>query len=92
MESAQVYAMADDVEPEQFESALSTARAEGNVSRANVVRRVRAKREEAAVSRGQIEQGGYTALLSKLRRHVGGISWTYPGVMVAQVMVAVLGS
>jgi hypothetical protein len=39
-EQAQVYAMTDHVTDEQFDQGLAEARAEGNVSRANVVRKV----------------------------------------------------
>lgn len=38
---AGIYHMSDNVTPEEFEVALSEARAEGNVSRANVVRKVK---------------------------------------------------
>lgn len=37
---AGIYAMTDGVTPEQFESAIDHAKAEGNLSRANVVRKV----------------------------------------------------
>lgn len=40
-ERVDTYAMSDNVTPEEFEEALSEARAEGNVSRANVVRKVK---------------------------------------------------
>lgn len=39
------YAIADGVSDDQFEDAISEAKAEQNLSRANVVRKVRAKRE-----------------------------------------------
>lgn len=39
-ERADTYAMTDDVSDEQFEQALSEAKEEGNLSRANVVRKV----------------------------------------------------
>lgn len=45
-----IYAMTDDVTDDQFESALSEGKAEGNLARANVVRKVRAAKESAAVS------------------------------------------
>jgi len=38
-----VLAIADNAEPEQFETALTEARTEGNLSRANVVRKVKGK-------------------------------------------------
>jgi hypothetical protein len=40
-ERAGAYAMADGASEEQFEAALAAARAEGNLSRANVVRKIR---------------------------------------------------
>jgi hypothetical protein len=40
-ERAGAYAMADAVSEEEFEAALAAARAEGNLSRANVVRKIR---------------------------------------------------
>ena len=36
-----IYALADDVEPEQFDAAIDAAKAEGNLSRANVARKAR---------------------------------------------------
>lgn len=39
----EVYAMADGASAEEFEDALTEARSEGNLSRANVVRKVKAK-------------------------------------------------
>ena len=39
---AGIYALTDNATPEQFESALNTAKGEGNVSRANVVRKLKA--------------------------------------------------
>ena len=36
-----IYAMVDEAEPEHFEQALTEAKAEGNLSRANVIRKVR---------------------------------------------------
>jgi hypothetical protein len=39
------YALADDITAEMFEAALSDARTDRNMSRANLVRRVRAKRD-----------------------------------------------
>ena len=39
-ERFEIYAMSDDVTPDQFEDALTEARDEGNLSRANVVRKV----------------------------------------------------
>lgn len=38
--SGGIYAMSDDVTPDQFEDALTEARDEGNLSRANIVRKV----------------------------------------------------
>lgn len=39
-----IYGLSDDIAPEQFEEALATARAEDNLSRANVVRKARGQR------------------------------------------------
>lgn len=41
-----MYAMADNVSDDQFEDALAEAREEGNLSRANVARKAKAKAEE----------------------------------------------
>lgn len=38
---AGIYALADSAEPEQFDAALTEAKAEGNLSRANVVRKIK---------------------------------------------------
>ncbi|MFC9768414.1 hypothetical protein [Rhodococcus jostii] len=43
-----IYAMVDGVSAEQFEEALAEARAEGNLSRANVARKCKAKAKSAA--------------------------------------------
>ena len=43
-EGTDTYAMTDGVTDAQFESAISEAKAEGNLSRANVVRKVRIER------------------------------------------------
>ena len=40
-ERRDTYAVADDVTNEQFDAAIDEAKAEGNLSRANVVRKVR---------------------------------------------------
>jgi len=45
---AGIYHLTDDVTDDQFEEAIAAARAEGNLSRANVVRKV--KKEEAPVA------------------------------------------
>jgi hypothetical protein len=47
-ERAHVYAMTDGVSDEQFESALIDARAEGNLSRSNVVRKVKGETKPEA--------------------------------------------
>ncbi len=44
----EMYAMADGVSDEEFERALAEAKAEGNLSRANVVRKLRQRRTAAA--------------------------------------------
>jgi hypothetical protein len=43
---AETYAMTDDVSPEEFEEALGEAKAEANLTRKNVVRKVREVKEE----------------------------------------------
>jgi hypothetical protein len=59
-----IYALADNGTPEEFEVALEEAKAEGNPSRANVVRKLKAKNElvvtrdmRAEVIRNLAEQG-----------------------------------
>jgi hypothetical protein len=44
-----IYALADNGSPQEFDRAVSDARAEGNVSRANVVRKLKAQVEEPEV-------------------------------------------
>jgi hypothetical protein len=44
-ETSDVYAMTDGVTDQQFDEAVAEGKADGNLSRANVVRRVRAKRD-----------------------------------------------
>jgi len=44
-ERSDTYAMTDDVNDDDFETALTEAKDEGNVSRANVVRKIKAPRE-----------------------------------------------
>lgn len=48
-----IYAMTDGVDEEQFEEALTAAKEEGNVSRANVVRKIREVRDSAEPIRGE---------------------------------------
>jgi len=45
-ESAQTYAVTDGVSDEEFEAAIGQARREGNMSRANVIRRVTQRRHQ----------------------------------------------
>lgn len=45
-EATESYALADDVTEAEFEAALSDARAEGNLSRANVVRKIKGVKSE----------------------------------------------
>lgn len=45
-----IYAMADDVSAEEFEEAITEAKTEGNLSRANVVRKI--KGQQSAMTRG----------------------------------------
>ncbi len=44
----EIYAMTDGVSDEEFERALAEAKAEGNLSRANVIRKIRQRRTPAA--------------------------------------------
>lgn len=44
----EIYAMTDSVSDEEFERALAEAKAEGNLSRANVIRKIRQRRTAAA--------------------------------------------
>lgn len=46
-----IYALADNADPEQFDAALDEARIEGNVSRANVVRKI--KKQSGPITRDQ---------------------------------------
>lgn len=48
-----IYAMADNVTPEQFEEAIEAAKDEGNLSRANVVRKVRDIKDGGPETRDQ---------------------------------------
>ena len=50
-ERAETYAVTDDVTDAQFEEALSDAKAEGNMSRANVVRKVKQVKERDEADR-----------------------------------------
>ena len=52
---AAAYAMADDVSDEQFDAALETAKEEQNLSRANVVRKVR---EQTVINPSKIPTSG----------------------------------
>jgi len=47
-ETSDTYAVTDDVTAEQFDEAIEEAKAEENLSRANVVRKVKAKKEHMA--------------------------------------------
>lgn len=51
--TAQVYAMTDGVTDAEFEEALSTATEEGNVSRANVVRKLKDRNREDVADRDE---------------------------------------
>ncbi|HEX6970258.1 MAG TPA: hypothetical protein VF174_15795 [Micromonosporaceae bacterium] len=46
-EQSDTYAMTDGVSDDQFEAAIAEGRSDGNLSRANVIRKVRAKKEAA---------------------------------------------
>lgn len=54
---AGIYHLTDDVSDEQFDRAVATARTEGNLSRANVVRHVQAQRpgEETAMPQATVD-------------------------------------
>lgn len=51
--SGGIYAMTDGVTDEHFDGALSQAKAEGNLSRANVVRKIKGQNEAARLTRQQ---------------------------------------
>jgi hypothetical protein len=53
-ERADAYAMTDGVSDTDFEDALGEARAEGELSRANVVRKIRQRRGEPPTAGGQV--------------------------------------
>lgn len=48
-----IYALADGVDPERFETAIEAAKAEGNLSRANLVRKVKGKADPSTLTRQQ---------------------------------------
>lgn len=52
----ETYAMTDGITESQFDEAISEARAEGNLSRRNVARKTRAKRETVDVKRPVIDE------------------------------------
>jgi hypothetical protein len=56
-ERADAYAMTDDVSDADFEDVLGEAKAEGNLSRANVVRKIRHRRGELAAPGAQVPDG-----------------------------------
>lgn len=49
-ETSEIYALTDDVTAEEFEEAITEAKTEGNLSRANVVRKVKGR--QSAMTRG----------------------------------------
>jgi transposase len=53
-ERADAYAMTDGVSDTDFEDALGEARAEGNLSRANVVRKIRQRRGDPPATEGRV--------------------------------------
>jgi tRNA U55 pseudouridine synthase TruB len=62
--SAGIYDVADDVTAEDFETAIDAAKGEGNLSRANVVRKVKAKtrsRDDRADLIEELAAKGYTS-------------------------------
>lgn len=61
-----VYTMTGDVAPEQFDAAIDAAKAEGNLSRANVVRKIKGApatetRESRAARIAELASQGYTS-------------------------------
>jgi hypothetical protein len=56
--NAGIYDMTDGVSDEQFEDALGEAKGEGNLSRANVVRKTRQRRARPAASQEQVPGPG----------------------------------
>lgn len=73
-EMVDTYAMSDNVTEEEFEAALTEARAEGNVSRANVVRKVKERTYSEAQTEkwervAEMAESGYTS--PQIARAVG---------------------
>lgn len=73
-EATDTYAMSDNVTEEEFEAALTEARAEGNVSRANVVRKVKERTYSEAQAEkwervAEMAESGYTS--PQIARAVG---------------------
>ena len=73
-ERADAYAMTDGVSEADFEDALGEARAEGNLSRANVVRKIRQRRGQSSVPGGQVPDAADSpAEASAQRRELIGV-------------------
>lgn len=77
-ERADTYAMTDDVSDERFEEAITEAKAEGNLSRANVVRKVRS--EEGPVGRSTADVRTQIASAPAQRRALSAANTTLSGV------------
>jgi hypothetical protein len=67
-ERADTYAMTDGVSDTDFEDALGEAKAEGNLSRANVVRKIRQRRSNPPTASGQVPDPAETSPEAAARR------------------------
>jgi DNA-binding CsgD family transcriptional regulator len=67
-ERADAYAMTDGVSDADFEDVLGEARSEGNLSRANVVRKLRQRRGEPAVPGAQVPDAADMSAEAAARR------------------------
>lgn len=63
-----IYTMSDDIEPDDFDDAIDAAKAEGNLSRNNVIRKIKDKasvgpmtREGRAALIGELAEQGYSS-------------------------------
>ena len=71
--SGSIYDLTDDVTDEQFDTALSEAKAEGNLSRANVVRKIKGVKQDGLLHRSQIPQGTTLSVGDVLTVEIRGI-------------------
>lgn len=89
-----VYALADDVTDEQFDQAIEQAKDEGNMSRANVVRKVRnEKPEKPEPPAGKPVAGKRHDLLKRTHRHdvariVEQTALTLDGLLMGLTLIA----